>query len=85
MAHGSQRCRSAHLGLLAEEAERSEIDQHHVGVGAAADDPDPAVGERGGERSRVLDDALSVGPELRAKGFAQAHRLGALPRLNCSL
>ena len=59
------------LRLLTQELHRSEIEQHHWSVGAAADDPDPAVGER----SRVLDDALSVGPELRAKGLAQAHRL----------
>ncbi len=64
------------LRLLAEEADRSKIEQHHVGVGAAADDPDPAVGERGGERSRVLDDALPVDLELRAKSLPEAHRLG---------
>ena len=47
-----------------------------MGVGAAADDPDPAVCERGGERARVLDDAPPVVPELRPKGLAQANRLG---------
>ena len=47
-----------------------------MGVAAAADDSDPALRECGGERARVLDHALPVDPELRAKGLAQAHRLG---------
>ena len=47
-----------------------------MSVGSASNDPDAAVCERGGERSRVLDDAPPVIPELRAKGLAQAHRLG---------
>ena len=64
------------LGLLAEETDGREIEEHHVGVGAAADDPDAAVCERGGERAGVCDDVSRVVLELRAKRFPEAHRLG---------
>ena len=42
----------------------------------AAHNPDPTVCERGSERARIFDDAPPVVPELRAKGLAQADRLG---------
>ena len=64
------------LRLLAEDLDRREIEQHHVGVGAARDNPDAVFVDRAGERTRVLDHAPRVVLELRAKGFAQAHRLG---------
>ena len=47
-----------------------------MGVRAAPDDPDAAVGDRGGERARILDHPPPVIPELRAQRLAQAHRLG---------
>ena len=47
-----------------------------MGVGTAADDPDPVLGERGGEGSRVRDDAVAIVPELRSKRLAEADRLG---------
>ena len=64
------------FSLLAEKAHRCEIEQHHVGVGAAADYPDAAVSKRGGEHARVLHDSLPIDFELRAKGLAQAYCLG---------
>ena len=49
--------RSEHrLGLLAAQAQRGDVDQHQVIVGAAADQPDPAGQQRFGQGLGVVDD-----------------------------
>ena len=51
---------SASLGQLAADAQRRDVDQHQVIVGAAADQLQAAGQQRLGQRLGVVDDLLGV-------------------------
>ena len=55
-----------HLGDLAGQLLRPQVDQHQVRVGAAGDDVEPLGLQRFGQRLGVLDDVLGVDLERRA-------------------
>ena len=66
---------SACFGQLAADAERRDVDQHQVIVGAAADQLQAAGEQRFGQRLGVVDDLLGVRLELGPQRFAEADRL----------
>ena len=63
------------LGDLAADAQRRDVHQHQVVVGAAADEPHAAGGERLGKHLRVRHDLLRIRLELGPQGLAEGHRL----------
>ncbi|MPL75491.1 hypothetical protein SDC9_21315 [bioreactor metagenome] len=63
------------LGGIALHALRAQVDQHHMGVGAAGDDVEAALHQLVGERLRVQHDLLGVVLELRTQRFAEGHGL----------
>ena len=64
------------VGVLAGEAERAEVDQREMRVGAAGDQVGAALLEAVGERLGVLDHRLGIGLEARLERLAERHRLG---------
>ena len=51
-----------------------EVDEQQVVVGAAGDEVEPALDQRGGKRRRVGDDRAGVVGELRLRGLVQRDR-----------
>ena len=68
--------RSEHvLGLLAGEALRAQVDQHHVVFGAAGDDARPRAFSTSPSACAFCDDLVAVGLELGLQRLAERHRL----------
>ena len=64
------------LGLPAGQAERRDVEQHDVVVGAAGDQLGAARQEALGQRLGVVGDVLGVGPERRLPGLGERDGLG---------
>jgi len=64
------------LGLLAGEVLGPQVHQHHVALGAAADDAQPALHQRAGQRVGVLEHLLLVDLEAGLQRLVEGHRLG---------
>ena len=60
------------FGLLAAQAQRGDVDQHQVVVGAAADQPHAAGQQRLGQGLGVVDDRLGVALEVRAAALRRS-------------
>ena len=66
------------LGDLAGQfgVERREVDDHHVVVGSARDEPEAVRAERLGQGGRIGDDLSRVVAELLGRGFGEGDGLG---------
>ena len=64
------------LAFFASNAARTDIHEHQVVVGSAADQPEAVPLHALGQGCRVEDDLLLVRLEGRLQGFMQANGLG---------
>ena len=73
---GDRRALERLVGVFAGDAQRPEVDQCEMGVGAAGDEIGAALLEAAGERLGVGDHRLGVGLEVGLQRLAERHRLG---------